>query len=131
LEVKLGSFFEELERRAEEDDERAATRAREEEERRRQAELRWAQEQNARIERGRAERLTGEVARWNLARDVRAYVAALRLRVVDAKPENRTGLMKWCDWAEAWADGADPVRNVDSLPGLNDAAANLSALNDS
>jgi hypothetical protein len=123
LDTKLSSFFAELERRAQGDVRRDEERARAAEERRRAEEERRERERLARIEQARVERLRDEVGAWRLAEDVREYVEVLRDRLSDLSEEDARRVAAWCDWAEAWAERADPTANVATIVGLDEPAA--------
>lgn len=118
LETKLGSFFDELERRAEDDVRRDEERARAVEERRRADEERRERERLAQIELARVERLREEVGAWRLAEGVREYAGVLRGRLPELDQEDSARVAAWCDWAEAWAERSDPAVNVRSIVGL-------------
>jgi len=120
LEAKLASVFVELERRADEDDARAIAFARAAEERHKAKLVRLERQRQARLEQQRVERLRGEIDTWRFAAEVRAYVAALRDRLEEVDDEHRERLERWCDWAEAWAEAADPTINVSRGVGLED-----------
>ena len=120
LEGKLGAVFSELESRAQADDRIAAERARAAEERQRRLEEEMERQRLARIEDGRAKRLTSEVDAWRRAGEVREYVGALRKRVVELPDAERDRLERWCAWAEAWVERADPSIDTSSILGLDD-----------
>jgi hypothetical protein len=117
---KLNELLAEVERRADEDDERAAAAARRDEERRREEQERYEREQRRRIEDARVTRLRAGIERWRLAQETREYVAALRDRLPELDVVDRERISAWCDWAEAWAEGADPVANPRQIHGLDD-----------
>jgi hypothetical protein len=123
LETKLGSFFAELERRAEDDIRRDEERARWAEERRRAQEERAEQERLARIEQARVERLREEIAAWRLARAAREYIEELRDRLPDLDEEDRARVAAWCEWVDAWSERSDPTRNVAKIVGLEEPEA--------
>lgn len=120
LERKLGSLFEELERRADEDERLAEERARREEERRRQEERRLERELRARIEKARATRLSDEIAAWRRAQQIREYVAVLRLRLDHLEESERERVSAWCEWAEEWSRRSDPTINLSRIVGLDE-----------
>lgn len=120
LETKLGSFFDELERRAEDDVRRDEERARAAEERRRADEERRERERLAQIEQTRVDRLREEAGAWRLAEDAREYVEVLRNRLPELNEEDRSRVAAWCDWAEAWAERSDPAANVRRIAGLEE-----------
>ena len=120
LEGKLGAIFSELESRAQADDRIAAERTRAAEERQRRLEEEMERQRLARIEDGRAKRLTSEIDAWRQAGQVREYVGALRKRVVELLDAERDRLERWCEWAEAWLEQADPSINTARILGLDD-----------
>ncbi|MFI5298151.1 MAG: hypothetical protein ACHREM_08640 [Polyangiales bacterium] len=90
-------------RRAEEERQRVA---REEEQRRR-----LEQERRREAEAKREKDFTDSIARWRLARDMRAYVDEVRALIdganLDVVPGGRAG--KEIAWALAYADRLDPI----------------------
>lgn len=119
IERRLPTIFEELERRAEADDLRQEEWARRDEQLRREAAERAERARLQRIEAARVERLKTGIASWQLARETREYVSALRQRLPDMPEEDRERVAAWCDWAEQWADQTDPVVNTRRIHGLD------------
>jgi hypothetical protein len=115
LDRKLHGVLVEIERRipiADADDERM-----------RQAEARWAQEEEARVEAERArvaeqqrdDQLLREAVAWARASEIRRYVAALRERLaaIDEFDEReRERLEAWCARGDELAARADPTSDL-------------------
>jgi len=128
LETRLTQFVGQLStvavavRLKREEDERHRIAAEEEAERRRVAELeeeqrRWALQQHRWAEEEREKQLLGELERWRLARDVRAYVReAIAAVAASSGADEMTLLMRWqLAWALRYADRHDPLRALCGL----------------
>jgi hypothetical protein len=85
----------------------------------------WAEEERQRQvaaerrerEKDRREELQRQVDAWSRARELRAYLVALRTAArphVTDEPDGR--LARWVRWAETYAARLDPLRAVASLP---------------
>jgi hypothetical protein len=120
LERKLPGFFAEIERRIEDDDHRAEERAREREFLRERELARLEQQRLAQREKEREAQLVGELTRWRLADDVRAYAEALRGETEALDDDDRTRVLTWCSWINGWADRADPARHLETVGRLDD-----------
>jgi len=73
--------------------------------------LRW--EKYLKLREGRSSRgLIGEVAQWKQAKDIRAYVAAVKSASPQGSAElETTDREKWISWALSHADRIDPLKN--------------------
>ena len=82
---------------------------------------RLIRERRTRVDKARLRRLDREVAAWRFARDVREYVAAVRVRVGDLDGLDRVErdrIMEWLAWAEDRVRLLDPSVDPTLIRGL-------------
>lgn len=111
LEQYVGAFIQGLEdvseaRKAHRVQEEEARVAREQE-----REREWERQRQRHLEERRAEELKKQTSRWQEARELREYVAALKnaKTVVMRTDLEVTSLQEWVAWAEAYAERLDPL----------------------
>ncbi|MDQ1710829.1 MAG: hypothetical protein QOE45_279 [Frankiaceae bacterium] len=125
LDDRLAHVLAEIEARAVDDEERRLDRQRQEDERRKRHREAIRRAYARLIEHNRASALRAQVDAWSDVSNIRDYCAAIRATHHDSA--SRTSSEEsWLIWAEAYADGIDPLRR--SVTGPDDPPPDAQAL---
>jgi hypothetical protein len=117
LEASLAQILQELELRHERAENNRREAERQQQERKRQWEAARVAAIEQLIQSHRANVLTEQVQRWELANQIRAYVADMEARLADhLAPEERAVAEAWIRWARDYAQRIDSLNSKLGMP---------------